>query len=92
MEGKLGIIILNYNGLNDTVSLLDSIWENVTRVSYSLIVVDNASENHEADFLESMYGDRITVLRSEFNCGYAAGNNIGLRYAVENGIEYLCIL
>lgn len=92
MGETVGIVILNYNGLTDTIPLLESIWQNVRGVSYSLIVVDNASDNHEADYLESYYGDRITVLRASKNCGYAAGNNIGLRYAVEKGLKNICIL
>jgi len=89
---KLGIIILNYNGLNDTIQLLNSIWDTVLDIEYSLIVVDNASDNGDGDWLETTYGKQIIVIKSPFNCGYAAGNNLGLRYAIQNGFEYLCIL
>ena len=92
MGKTVGIVILNYNGLTDTLQLLESIQEKVTSVSYSVIIVDNASDNDEAGRLEDACDDRATVLRSPKNCGYAAGNNIGLRYAVDKGFENLCIL
>lgn len=92
LERKLGIIILNYNGLTDTINLLESIWKSVHTIEYSVIIVDNASDNCEADYLETTYGNRITLLRSMMNSGYAAGNNLGIRYAVKSGFNYLCIL
>lgn len=35
---------------------------------------------------------RYTIVKSDENCGYAAGNNIGLRYAYDNQYKYAWIL
>ena len=92
MENTVGIIILNYNGIEDTIQLIESIRKNVSGAPYEIIVVDNASKANDADILEEKYGEGITLLRSPQNVGYAAGNNIGLRYAAKKGLQYLCIL
>lgn len=92
VDQKLGIIILNYNGLADTIALVDSIREKVNSVSYEVIVVDNASTLGDAEELERLYGQKITLIKSQRNVGYAAGNNIGIAYAAKKGIEYICIL
>ncbi len=91
-ENTIGIIILNYNGLDDTCILIESIQANVSQTPYEIIIVDNASKGNDADVLEEKYGKAVTLLRSPQNVGYAAGNNIGLRYAVSRGIRYYCIL
>ena len=91
-ENAVAIIILNFNGLVDTIQCIESIHTNVSEGSYEIIVVDNASKDNDADILEEKYGESIILLRSSQNVGYAAGNNIGLRYAALQGIRYFCIL
>ena len=82
-EYKLSVITVNYNGLKDTCSLLDSL----TPVDQSteVIMVDNASTSDEASTIASRY-PWVRVIRSQKNLGFAGGNNLGIREA--NG-EYL---
>ena len=82
-EYRLSVITVNYNGLKDTCSLLDSL----TPVDQSteVIVVDNASTSDEASTIASRY-PWVRVIRSQKNLGFAGGNNLGIREA--NG-EYL---
>lgn len=82
-EYRLSVITVNYNGLKDTYSLLDSL----TPVDQSteVIVVDNASTSDEASTIASRY-PWVRVIRSQKNLGFAGGNNLGIREA--NG-EYL---
>jgi len=89
---NLGIIILNFNNVKDTIACIESIWNIIGDLGETIIVVDNGSSNNEADVLQSRFGEGIVLLKSEKNYGYARGNNIGLCYAQEIGLKYLCIL
>lgn len=74
---EISIITVNYNGLQDTCDLIDSVREHVT-LAYELIVVDNASVQDEARQIKEQYPWVITF-RNEKNLGFAGGNNAGIR-------------
>lgn len=76
-ECKLSIITVNYNGLNDTCALIDSIPFNE---DMEVIVVDNGSREDEASMLQTQY-PYIKTIRSDQNLGFAGGNNLGIKAA-----------
>ena len=76
-ECELSIITVNYNGLNDTCALIDSIPFNE---DMEVIVVDNGSREDEASILQAQY-PHIKAIRSGQNLGFAGGNNLGIKTA-----------
>ena len=76
-EYELSIITVNYNGLNDTCALIDSIPFNE---DMEVIVIDNGSKANEASVLQERY-PRIKAIRSDKNLGFAGGNNLGIKAA-----------
>lgn len=76
-ECELSIITVNYNGLNDTCALIDSITFNE---DMEVIVVDNGSAENEASILQERHPN-IKVIRSDKNFGFAGGNNLGIKAA-----------
>jgi hypothetical protein len=76
-ECELSIITINYNGLEDTCALIESIPFND---KMEVIVVDNASNNDEASDIEHRF-PYVNVIRSEKNLGFAGGNNLGIKAA-----------
>ena len=74
-ECELSIITVNYNGLNDTCALIDSISFNE---DLEVIVVDNGSRENEASILQVRY-PHIKAIRSDQNLGFAGGNNLGIK-------------
>ena len=76
-ECELSIITVNYNGLNDTCALIDSIPFNE---DMEVIVVDNGSAENEAKVLQERYS-YIKAIRSDHNLGFAGGNNLGIKAA-----------
>ncbi|MBE6256784.1 MAG: glycosyltransferase family 2 protein [Prevotella sp.] len=77
LECEISIITINYNGLEDTCALIESIPFND---KMEVIVIDNASTNDEASEIESRY-PYIKVIRSDHNLGFAGGNNLGIKAA-----------
>ena len=76
-ECELSIITVNYNGLNDTCALIDSITFNE---DMEVIVVDNGSTENEACILNERYPN-VKTIRSHKNLGFAGGNNLGIKVA-----------
>lgn len=109
----IAIILLNYNGAEDTIECLESL-RAITYPNYKIIIVDNASSDNSMertkDYLQSqnlehdvfnspgeamahpMTETGYTVLQSGYNGGYGYGNNIGIRYALKQGAEYVLLL
>lgn len=85
------LVILNWNGLQDTRECLQSL-KAVTYPAMRLIVVDNGSENEEAVAIRSEFGDFVEVIESPKNLGFAGGANLGIRRALEGECEYVLLL
>jgi len=76
-ECNLSIITVNYNGLNDTCALIESIPFNE---DMEVIVVDNASKEDEASIISNR-NPQVKTIRSDKNLGFAGGNNLGIKTA-----------
>lgn len=80
---KIGIVILHYKNVNDTIECVDSIISNLAYNLYNIIIVDNASNDGSFSILERRYkkNEKIFLVMNKKNLGYAEGNNVGYRYA-----------
>ena len=90
MEPRIFIIILNWNGREETIECLRSI-QQINYPDYRVMVVDNASTDGSAEELEKLFPD-ITLIRNRVNAGYDGGNNIGIRAALVGGAEAVLLL
>lgn len=89
---KVSIIILNWNGLEDTIECLESL-KKVTYPNYEVIVVDNASSGSDVQVLTERYEDYIHIIQNDRNYGFAEGNNISMRYALADfNSDYFLLL
>lgn len=89
---NVSIIVLNWNGLEDTIECLESL-QKVTYPNYEVIVIDNGSQGNDAQVLREGFSDYIHLIQNDKNYGYTGGNNIGIRYALSNSSpDYLLIL
>ncbi len=77
MNIDISIITINYNGLKDTCELIETIPSND---NLEVIVVDNASQNQEADTISQKF-PQVKVIKSDKNLGFAGGNNLGIKAA-----------
>lgn len=86
---KINCVILNYNDADTVLGLVDEICG--YQVFDRIVVVDNASADDSWEKLEGL-GGKADILRADRNGGYGAGNNLGVRHAVEvNGADYVLI-
>ena len=78
------IIILNYNGWKDTIECLNSL--SCIQEDCKIVLIDNKSTDDSIDKLEKWIQNQkelssnLIFIKSSENNGYAAGNNIGIKY------------
>lgn len=89
------ISVLNYKNVRDTIPCLDSLLK-LQNVNYRILLVDNASPDNSYELLtkyQQEHADKIKLFEAKENRGYAAGNNIALRYALQQkDMDYCWIL
>lgn len=91
MGKKVFIILLNYNGVNDTLECIKSL-ETINYNNYEIIVVDNDSTDNSFTILKEEIGHKHHVISSNRNGGFAFGNNVGIRYALKKGADYILLI
>lgn len=84
----MSFIAINYNGLEDTCELIESLIDKIKNITYEIIVVDNASKKDEAKIIGKKYPN-IIIVASKINGGFSAGNNLGIN--ISKG-KYICII
>jgi GT2 family glycosyltransferase len=87
---KVAIVILNWNGKDDTCECLESV-RKLDYSNYQIIVADNGSEDDSVQFLKYKYAD-ILIIENGANLGYAEGNNRAIEYAIEQKFDYILLL
>lgn len=90
MQKKVYIIILNWNGKNDTIECLNSLKE-INYDNYKIVVVDNGSADDSVFEIKNQFPE-IEIIENKINLGFAGGNNVGIKFAIENGADYVLLL
>ncbi|MFH1671652.1 MAG: glycosyltransferase, partial [Candidatus Portnoybacteria bacterium] len=86
MNPKVFIIILNWKNWPDVEECLESI-KNNDYPNYQVVIVDNDS-NQKPEVSDS----NIKVIYNDRNLGFSGGNNVGIKYALKNGADYILLL
>jgi len=86
----VAIVIVNWNGYEDTRRCLESL-KQLQYERYSVIVVDNASSDESEEKLRRDFPEH-TILQAGSNLGFAGGANVGIRCAVDRGADYILLL
>jgi GT2 family glycosyltransferase/UDP-galactopyranose mutase len=89
-EPILYTVILTYNNYEDTEECLRSIQASNTLVR-KIIVVDNGSSDQTPQKVKQDFPD-VYVIENGQNLGVPAGYNVGFRYALEQGADYILML
>jgi GT2 family glycosyltransferase len=89
-EPSVAIILVNWNGYDLTKSCVKSL-NHLTYTNFSVILVDNGSEDKSVERLKNEFPD-LTYLQNKENLGFTGGNNIGILYALEKNFGYVLLL
>lgn len=84
------IIVLNWNGKEDTLACLQSL-ERVGYSTYSVVLVDNASSDGTVESVGDLFPS-VTTIRNSENLRFAGGNNVGIEYAMRMNADYILLL
>ena len=89
-EPRVGIVVLNWNGLKDTLECLESI-SALVYGNYEVIVFDNGSRDGSPGAIAERFPG-VLLLAETRNLGYTGGNNRAMAAALERGAEYVWLL
>ena len=87
---RVAVIILTWNRVDDIVACLESFSE-VHYPNLEVVVVDNDSADVTVETVRERYA-WTTLIVNDDNLGYVGGNNVGIRYALSQGADYVFIL
>jgi GT2 family glycosyltransferase len=90
MMPRVHIVVVNWHGWRDTLTCLGSV-KKLDYPQYEVVIVDNGSGDGSVSRIRSAYPD-IVLLETGRNLGFAGGNNVGIRYALSVGADYLWLL
>ncbi len=92
MKKRISIVIVNWNGYDDTVVALTSIKKMDKRgCDVSVIVVDNGSTNDSVSVIKHAH-PWPTLIETGKNLGFTGGNNVGMKTALQSGADVVWLL
>lgn len=86
---KVLVIVVTYNAMQWVERCLNSIFS--SSIPLDVYIVDNGSTDGSQDYIKSHYST-LLFYQSKKNLGFGRANNIGLRYALDNGYDYVYLL
>lgn len=84
------VIVLNWNGADDTLVCLDSV-VTADYPAFDTLVIDNGSRRSVGPMVRERFPG-VTCVELPVNVGYAGGNNVGLRRALADGYAFAYVL
>lgn len=90
---RVAIIILNWNGVNDTLLCLDSLLQQSYN-DFQIVVIDNGSTDNSKPLLDKYqkkHSDKVIVIYNPVNFGFAGGVNTGIEWALNDDFEYIAL-
>jgi GT2 family glycosyltransferase len=83
-------VVLHYTGVDDTRECLRSLMGQTTE-NLRTVLVDNASSDGASSLFRGEFPG-LVILRTETNLGWAGGNNLGIRHAIQHGAERIVLI
>lgn len=91
MEPTVAIILVNYNGYDDTVECVKSI-QDIKYHNYKVFIVDNNSSDTEKMRNDEFLSKNAEIIYSNVNLGFSGGNNLAISIALKEKFEYIVLL
>ena len=90
LQPKIYIIILNWNGLTDTLECMESVFK-LNYENFHVVVIDNGSIDSDSKIIKINF-PQVTLIQNKENLGFTEGNNIGITYAISQKANYIWLL
>ncbi|HKV13092.1 MAG TPA: glycosyltransferase family 2 protein [Thermoanaerobaculia bacterium] len=87
---RVAAVVVNYNGKEVTLQAVQSL-RRMTYPTFDLVVLDNASTDGSPEAIAAAFPD-LRQIRVEVNRGSSSGYAAGMRWAFENGYDYVLLL
>ena len=87
------IVVLNWNGIDDTEKCVDSLLLQ-TYENFQILIVDNGSRDDSVERLQKLIGansKKISLITNPKNLGFAGGVNTGITYALKNNFDAVAL-
>ena len=94
MKGKIGVILVNYNGDKYNDKCIISILKSTIKEQLYIIVVDNASTDNSLKNLTEKWqnNSQVQIVALDDNYGFSKANNEGIKAAISKGIDKYLLL
>lgn len=87
---KIFIIIVNWNGKQDTLTCLNSL-QLLDYSNYQIVIVDNGSNDDSISAIKLQFPHHL-LLENHTNLGFTGGNNVGIQYALNHKADFILLL
>lgn len=86
---KVFAIVVTYNGMKWYDRCFSSLL--ASDMPVEILAVDNASTDDTVAYLQGNF-QNVNVFSNETNLGFGRANNVGMRYALDHGADYVFLL
>ena len=90
MSAKVTVVLLIWNGWHDTSLCLSSL-EQLDYPNFNVVVIDNGSTDDSTAHIRETF-PWAKVIENGKNLGFAAGCNAGIKYAQQQGCDFIWLL
>lgn len=90
MERLVYVSLLNWKKPGETADCIETLMASSYK-NFRIVVVDNGSGDSSVECLKSQFFG-IDVLETDANLGFAGGMNVGIRFALDNGADFVLIM
>lgn len=90
---RVAIVVLNWNGITDTIACLESLLVQ-TYTHFHILVIDNGSVDNSVETLttyQKKHTNKITVVQNSVNLGFAGGVNTGIEWALNGDFDFVAL-
>ncbi|SDG81982.1 Glycosyltransferase, GT2 family [Selenomonas sp. WCT3] len=91
-QSMIGIVILNYNTWDLSIKCIKSIKNHTDDLSIRIYLVDNCSTHVPTSSELAFIRENGVFIKAPKNNGYSAGNNLGLKRAIDDNCDYVMIV
>lgn len=88
---KIGLVTITYNSAHVIEPFMNCILQQ-THSNFILYIIDNISSDNTLERLKKFQDDRIFIIANTENVGVAAGNNQGIKRAMQDNCDEIMLL